>query len=132
MRCAPRRNEGVHVLNPESIRNTSFSLMPTGYNPEQVDDVLNAIAERLVGGEDIFDLVGQASFEVADVGYAQGEVDHFFAELSEGAAAQPVEEEVDDEIAADETSPAVEVSVEESDVEGEAVDAESADDGQPE
>jgi DivIVA domain-containing protein len=84
------------VLNPESIRNASFSLMPTGYNPEQVDDALNAVAERLVAGEDIFDLVGHAAFEVADVGYAQAEVDHFFAELAEQAgttADQPVEDE---------------------------------------
>jgi DivIVA domain-containing protein len=84
------------VLNPESIRNASFSLMPTGYNPEQVDDALNAVAERLVAGETISDLVGHASFEAADVGYAQAEVDHFFAELAEQAgttADQPVEEE---------------------------------------
>jgi DivIVA domain-containing protein len=82
------------VLNPESIRNASFSLMPTGYNPEQVDDALNAIAERLVAGEGIADLVGAAAFEVADVGYAQVEVDHFFAELAQGAATaadQPTE-----------------------------------------
>ena len=37
------------MLNPESIRNASFSLMPTGYNAEQVDDALNLVAERLVG-----------------------------------------------------------------------------------
>src|SRR3954469_13212900 len=93
MRCAPRRNEGVHVLNPESIRNASFSLMPSGYNPEQVDDALNAVAECIVAGEDVSDLVGQTSFKAADVGYAQAEVDHFFAQLSREAAGQPVDEE---------------------------------------
>jgi DivIVA domain-containing protein len=90
------------VLNPESIRNASFSLMPTGYNPEQVDDALNSVAERLVAGADIGDLVGHASFEVADVGYAQAEVDHFFAELAHEAAlpvdASAGEHEAPDEI----------------------------------
>jgi hypothetical protein len=76
--------------------------MPTGYNPEQVDDALNSIAERLVAGADIADLVGHASFEVADVGYAQAEVDHFFAELAHEAAlpadASAGEHEATDEV----------------------------------
>jgi DivIVA domain-containing protein len=83
------------VLNPESIRNASFSLMPSGYNPEQVDDALNSIAERLVAGEAITDLVGQVTFDAAEVGYAQPEVDHFFAELG-GHAASPADQPSED------------------------------------
>src|SRR5437870_1235893 len=42
--------------------------MPSGYNPEQLDDALNAVAECIVAGEDVSDLVGQTSFRAADVG----------------------------------------------------------------
>jgi hypothetical protein len=82
--------------------------MPTGYNPEQVDDALNSIAERLVAGEAIADLVGHASFEVADVGYAQAEVDHFFAELAHQAElpadASAEEQDATDDAPAEEAS----------------------------
>jgi DivIVA domain-containing protein len=70
------------VLNPETIRNASFSLMPTGYNPEEVDAALNAVAERIAGDQPLDELVSVTRFAVTDVGYAQGEVDAFFAELA--------------------------------------------------
>jgi DivIVA domain-containing protein len=70
------------VLNHESIRNASFSLLPTGYNPEEVDAALHLIAERLVSGESCAGLASDTSFEVTDVGYAPSEVEEFFANVA--------------------------------------------------
>jgi DivIVA domain-containing protein len=103
--CAPSQTKESTVLNHESIRNASFSLMPTGYNPEEVDAALNAVAERLGENEAIDDLVTAPSFAVTDVGYAQPEVDAFFAELagaagaadSEAIPAQPADEQAIEE-----------------------------------
>ncbi len=74
------------MLNHETIRSASFSLLPIGYNPEEVDAVLHAAAEHLESGADISDLVTTASFEATDVGYDPDEVDAFFAELTSHAA----------------------------------------------
>jgi DivIVA domain-containing protein len=92
------------VLNHENIRNASFSLLPTGYNPEQVDAALNAVAEKLAAGEDIGELLSTASFQATDVGYAPAEVDAFFSGIAAEAARQtdaqaPAE---DEPVAADE------------------------------
>jgi DivIVA domain-containing protein len=70
------------VLNHESIRNASFSLLPTGYNPEEVDAALHLLAERLASGEDCAGLASDSSFQVTDVGYAPNEVDEFFASVA--------------------------------------------------
>jgi DivIVA domain-containing protein len=82
-------------LNHQSIRNVSFSLLPTGYDPEQVDAALNAVAEKLAAGEEFAEIVGGVAFPVTDVGYAPTEVDAFFAKLvtksDAGAAADPDE-----------------------------------------
>jgi hypothetical protein len=69
------------VLNHENIRNASFSLVPIGYNPEEVDSILNALADKVAGGEPAAELLASASFEATDVGYASDEVDEFFALL---------------------------------------------------
>jgi hypothetical protein len=66
------------VLNHENIRNASFSLVPIGYNPEEVDSILNALAEKVAGGETVTELLATASFEATGVGYAPDEVDEFF------------------------------------------------------
>jgi DivIVA domain-containing protein len=76
------------VLNHENIRNASFSLLPTGYNPEEVDAALNAVAEQLAAGEDIGELASTASFQVSDVGYAPVEVDAFFSSIAAEAGRQ--------------------------------------------
>jgi DivIVA domain-containing protein len=76
------------VLNHENIRNASFSLLPTGYNPEQVDAALNAVAEQLAAGEDIGELASTASFQATDVGYAPAEVDAFFSSIAAEAGRQ--------------------------------------------
>ena len=70
------------MVNHETIRNASFSLLPIGYNPEEVDAVLHIAAERLDSGTDISELATSASFEATDVGYDPHEVDAFFAELA--------------------------------------------------
>jgi DivIVA domain-containing protein len=131
MRSAPRRNKEFHVLDPESIRNASFSLMPTGYNPEQVDDALNLIAERLVAGDGSADLVGRVSFEVVDVGYAKPEVDHFFAELAEEAAASADHPVQDEEPAQEEMAAEAATAGEEPASEGEPGEPETAAETQP-
>jgi hypothetical protein len=70
------------VVNHETIRNASFSLLPIGYNPEEVDAVLHIAAERLDSGADISELATTASFDATGVGYDPAEVDAFFAELA--------------------------------------------------
>jgi DivIVA domain-containing protein len=99
------------VLNHENIRNASFSLLPTGYNPEQVDAALNAVAEQLAAGEDIGELISTASFQATDVGYAPAEVDAFFSGIAAEAARQtsdaaPAEAPAEDEPAEDEPAEA--------------------------
>jgi DivIVA domain-containing protein len=76
-------------MSPEKIRNASFSLHPTGYNPAEVDTVLSAVADRVASGEDANDLITPANFGVVDVGYAPEEVDAFFSELSAATAVPP-------------------------------------------
>jgi DivIVA domain-containing protein len=95
------------VLNHESIRNASFSLLPTGYNPEEVDAALHLLAERLASGDDCTGLASDASFPVTDVGYAPNEVDEFFAsvaaQIAENAGDTPAvqSETIDDASEAD-------------------------------
>jgi DivIVA domain-containing protein len=76
------------VLNPEEIRNASFSLLPTGYSPEQVDAVLNQVADAVASGEPVGELAINCSFELTDVGYAPAEVDLFFSTLTAEESAQ--------------------------------------------
>jgi DivIVA domain-containing protein len=78
------------VLNPEDIRNASFSLLPTGYSPEQVDTVLNEAADAIASGN-IGDFALQYAFEHTDVGYAPREVDQFLAKLEAELSGQTPE-----------------------------------------
>jgi hypothetical protein len=92
------------VLNHEKIRNASFSLVPIGYNPEEVDSILNALAEKVAGGEPVTELLATASFEATDVGYAPDEVDEFFAILDADNGDDGVESiatQSDDDLASD-------------------------------
>jgi DivIVA domain-containing protein len=97
------------VLNHESIRNASFSLLPTGYNPEEVDAALHLLAERLASGEDCTGLASAASFPVTDVGYAPNEVDEFFAsvavQIADNAGDMPAAESATFDIADEADSP---------------------------
>jgi DivIVA domain-containing protein len=82
------------VLNPEDIRNASFSLLPTGYSPEAVDIALDQVAAAVASGESITELVTNRSFEVTGVGFAPAEVDAFFgALLDESSDPSPREHE---------------------------------------
>ncbi len=69
------------MLDHETIRNASFSLLPTGYNPEQVDGSLEAVAAQVAAGQDPTELVRAITFDVTDVGYAPDEVNEFFARI---------------------------------------------------
>jgi hypothetical protein len=91
------------VLNHESIRNASFSLLPTGYNPEEVDAALNQMAEGMAAGNEISEFAGSVSFEVTDVGYSPEEVDEFFSRVAAHATAS------DPQLSADE--PAAEAAI---------------------
>jgi DivIVA domain-containing protein len=94
------------VLNPEDIRNASFSLLPTGYSPEQVDSVLNEVADAIASGN-TGDLALEHSFEHTDVGYAPREVDEFLSKLqSELSSDQADQSEVP---VADEDEPVAEI-----------------------
>ena len=105
------------MLNHESIRNASFSLLPTGYNPEEVDAALHLLAERLASGEDCAGLASDASFPVTDVGYAPNEVDEFFASVAaqmvENAGGTPAAESADVEVADEAEIPAESVTTSE-------------------
>jgi DivIVA domain-containing protein len=74
--------KGVVVPNPDDIRNESFSLLPTGYSPEQVDGALNLIAEAISADKSISTLLQECSFELTEVGYDPTEVDAYFAGLA--------------------------------------------------
>src|SRR5436190_2886239 len=105
------------VLNHESIRNASFSLLPTGYNPEEVDAALHLIAERLASGEDCAGLASDASFPVTDVGYAPNEVDEFFAsvaaQITENVGDAPAAESATVDVADEADSPAEPIMISE-------------------
>jgi cell division septum initiation protein DivIVA len=89
------------VLNHETIRNASFSLVPIGYNPEEVDSIFNALAEKVAGGEPVTELLATASFEATGVGYAPDEVDEFLAMLDADNSDDAVETMADSDLAAD-------------------------------
>jgi DivIVA domain-containing protein len=123
------------VLNHENIRNASFSLLPTGYNPEQVDAALNAVAEQLAAGEDIGELISTASFQATDVGYAPAEVDAFFSGIAAEAARQtsdaaPAEAPAEDEPAEAYDQPAEDEQDEQSEPAGEIEDDAELESGQ--
>jgi DivIVA domain-containing protein len=93
------------LFDPESIRNASFTLLPTGYNPEHVDTLLDAIATRVEAGEPFADLVDSTEVESSDVGYAPEEVADFLAALADHAEDVAADAELDEVSHAPESSP---------------------------
>jgi hypothetical protein len=92
-------------MSPETIRNASFSLLPTGYNPAEVDVMLSAVAERVEAGQDATDLVTPANFGVVEVGYSPEEVDAFFCDLAAATAVAPAGEEGEREADEEDSAP---------------------------
>ena len=116
------------MIDPASIRSASFSLTPTGYNPEEVDRFLGELADATSGSIDLAE-VRNASFSLTPTGYNPEEVDQFLGSIADQLAdasapqpesfqreEQPVAEhedeyryepvtEVEDEPVAEETSP---------------------------
>jgi DivIVA domain-containing protein len=79
------------MVDLASIRNASFSLTPTGYNPEEVDRFLSDLADSAESGIDLA-VVRNASFSLTPTGYNPEEVDRFLAQLADGIespAAEP-------------------------------------------
>ena len=68
------------MVDLASIRNASFSLTPTGYNPEQVDRFLGELADNGIAAIDLTEL-RNASFSLTPTGYNPEEVDQLFREL---------------------------------------------------
>ena len=97
--------KGTALFDPESIRNASFTLLPTGYNPEHVDTLLDAIATRVEAGESFVDLVDGAEPESSAVGYAPEEVADFLAALAHHAQDVSADVEIDEPSLAAESSP---------------------------
>jgi len=75
------------MVDPASIRNASFTLTPTGYNPEEVDRYLGELADDL--GADPGD-VRNASFSLTPTGYNPEEVDEYLSQVADTLAAGPV------------------------------------------
>ncbi|HVG89045.1 MAG TPA: DivIVA domain-containing protein, partial [Gaiellales bacterium] len=76
------------MVDPASIRNASFTLTPTGYNPEEVDRYLGELADDL-GAADPGD-VRNASFSLTPTGYNPEEVDEYLSQVADALAAGPV------------------------------------------
>ena len=80
------------MIDPASIRTASFSLTPTGYNPEEVDRFLAELADATSGSIDLAEL-RNASFSLTPTGYNPEEVDQFLGsiadQLADASAPQP-------------------------------------------
>ena len=86
------------MVDPASIRNASFTLTPTGYNPEEVDRYLGELADDL-GAADPGD-VRNASFSLTPTGYNPEEVDEYLSQVADALAAGPVTLAVEEHFAA--------------------------------
>ena len=79
------------MIDPASIRSASFSLTPTGYNPEEVDRFLAELADA-TSSIDLAE-VRNASFSLTPTGYNPEEVDQFLGsiadQLADASASQP-------------------------------------------
>ena len=73
------------MIDPASIRSASFSLTPTGYNPEEVDRFLGELADATSGSIDLAE-VRNASFSLTPTGYNPEEVDQFLGSIAEQLA----------------------------------------------
>src|SRR3954470_14561602 len=80
------------MIDPASIRTASFSLTPTGYNPEEVDRFLAELADATPGSIDLAQL-RNASFSLTPTGYNPEEVDQFLGSIADqlagASASQP-------------------------------------------
>src|SRR6476646_268068 len=70
------------MIDPASIRTASFSLSPTGYNPEEVDRFLAELAAATPGPIDLAEL-RNASFSLTPTGYNPEEVDQFLGSIAD-------------------------------------------------
>ena len=89
------------MIDLASIRTASFSLTPTGYNPEEVDRFLVELADSAPGEIDL-SRVRNASFALTPTGYNPEEVDQFLGSIADQLAATPAPQSVLNE---PETSP---------------------------
>ena len=76
------------MIDPASIRSASFSLTPTGYNPEEVDRFLAELADATPGSIDLAE-VRNASFSLTPTGYNPEEVDQFLGSIADQLADAP-------------------------------------------
>src|SRR6476620_8794145 len=76
------------MIDPASIRTASFSLTPTGYNPEEVDRFLAELADATPGSIDLAEL-RNASFSLTPTGYNPEEVDQFLGSIADQLAEAP-------------------------------------------
>src|SRR6478672_3890721 len=76
------------MIDPASIRTASFSLTPTGYNPEEVDRFLAELADASSGSIDLAEL-RNASFSLTPTGYNPEEVDEFLGSIADQLADAP-------------------------------------------
>src|SRR6188508_2385946 len=76
------------MIDPASIRTASFSLTPTGYNPEEVDRFLAELADATPGSIDLAEL-RNASFSLTPTGYNPEEVDQFLGSIADQLADAP-------------------------------------------
>jgi len=97
------------MMDLASIRNASFSLTPTGYSPEEVDQFLVELAESDPASVDLAHL-RNASFSLTPTGYNPEEVDEFLGSIADqlAAAPAPLSEQVEPESSAHETDEAEE------------------------
>src|SRR3954451_9366798 len=76
------------MIDPASIRTASFSLTPTGYNPEEVDRFLAELADATPGSIDLAEL-RNASCSLTPTGYNPEEVDQFLGSIADQLADAP-------------------------------------------
>jgi DivIVA domain-containing protein len=76
------------MVDPASIRNASFTLTPTGYNPEEVDRFLGDLADDLAGAAPSD--IRNASFSLTPTGYNPEEVDEYLSLVADALVAKPV------------------------------------------
>src|SRR4029079_17210922 len=76
------------MIDPASIRTASFSLTPTGYNPEEVDRFLAELADATPRSIDVAEL-RNASFSLTPTGYNPEEVDQFLGSIADQLADAP-------------------------------------------
>ena len=79
------------MIDLASIRNASFSLTPTGYNPEEVDHFLVTLADSQPGSIDLA-AVRNASFTLTPTGYNPEEVDHFLGSIADQLSSAPADD----------------------------------------